>query len=90
VATAAEKLLESMRRTKSGWGQDDLHTLYLGFGFWCREGRKHRVYIHSEFPELRATVARQDELPIGYVQMAIRLTDRLEELRRKAKEEGGP
>lgn len=53
------------------------------------EGKLNILDIHLEFPELRATVARQDELPIGYVQKAIRLTDQLEELRRKAKEEGG-
>lgn len=87
MSTAAEKLLERMRQTKQGWGPDDLHTLYLGFGFWCREGAKHRVYIHTEYPELRATVSRQRSLPIGYVQHAISLVERLAELRAKKKGE---
>ncbi len=50
MPSAAEKLLARMRQTKEGWGQDDLHTLYLGFGFNFREGAKHRVYIHSRYP----------------------------------------
>src|SRR3972149_4198119 len=29
----------------------------MTFGFWCREGPKHRICIHTEYPELRATVA---------------------------------
>jgi len=41
------------------------------------------MYIHSEFPELRATVTRHRSLPIGYIQFAIKLIDRL----RKLKEE---
>lgn len=68
-----------MRRTKHGWGCDDLHSLYIGYGFGCREGEKHRVYIHREYPELRATVARHSDLPAGYVQYAISLIDRLSE-----------
>lgn len=89
MPSAAEKLREAMRQTKHGWGQNDLHTLYLGFGFWCREGQKHRIYIHMEFPELRATVARQNNLPAGYVQVALKRIERLEELRREAKKTGG-
>ena len=86
MASAAEKLLDRMRQSKNGWGPDDLHTLYIGFGFWYREGEKHRVYIHKEFSELRATVARHTPLPIGYVQTAIKLVDQAEE---RAKEAGG-
>jgi hypothetical protein len=85
VTTAAERLLEDMRRSKQGWGPDDLHTLYLGFGFWCREGAKHRVYIHGEYPQLRATVARHSPLPIGYVQRALSLIDQAAQL--KSREE---
>ena len=85
MSSTAEKLLEAMRQSKHGWGADDLHTLYVGFGFGCREGGKHRVYIHMEFPELRATVARQKSLPPGYAQRALKLVDQAEQLK-KAKE----
>lgn len=36
--------------------------------------------MHTEYPELRATVARHDPLPIGYVQRAIELIKKLKEL----------
>jgi hypothetical protein len=84
----AESLLERMRRTKHGWGCDDLHTLYLGYGFTCREGAKHRVYIHIEHPDLRATVARHSDLPPGYVQHAISLINRLAALKAENKGKG--
>jgi len=80
-----------MRQSKQGWGQDDLHTLYCGFGFVCREGAKHRVYIHSKYRDIRDTVSRQGRLPIGYITDAIKKVD--EVLRREAdnsqKPEGG-
>lgn len=80
----AEKLLEKMRNSKVGWSADDLHTLYVGFGFEFREGGKHMIYIHPEFPELRSTVARHSTLAVGYIQHAISLIDKL----KKIKEEG--
>lgn len=80
-----DKLLERMRNSKTGWSADDLHALYVGFGFDFREGGKHIIYIHPEFPELRATVARHKSIAVGYIQHAISLLDKL----KKLKEEGG-
>lgn len=77
----ADKLFERMRNSKSGWRADDLHTLYIGFGFEFRHGGKHTIYIHHEFPELRATVARHRSLAIGYIQHAISLIERLKRLK---------
>lgn len=79
-----EKLLEKMRNSKAGWSADDLHTLYIGFGFDFREGGKHIIYIHPEYPELRATVARHSTLAIGYIQHAINLIDKLKKLKGEA------
>lgn len=76
-----DKLLERMRRSKAGWKFNDLDNLYTKFGFEKHEGSKHTMYIHPEFPELRATVARHKSLPAGYIQFAIKLIDRLRELR---------
>lgn len=73
----AEKILEKMRNSKAGWTFNDLHTLYMGFGFECREGGKHVIYFHPDYPELRATVARHGSLPVGYIQHAIKLIDNL-------------
>lgn len=78
----AEKLLAQMRQAKAGWTADDLETVYLGYGFKVREGGKHKLYVHSKFPELRATVTRHRSLPIGYIQTAIKLIERLVELER--------
>lgn len=75
-----EKLLARMRATKSGWGPDDLETLYLSFGFHYREGGSHRIYFHPRHPELYATVARHRKLAKGYVDYAVKLIDRLKRM----------
>lgn len=77
----ADKLLEKMRNSKAGWNADDLHSLYVGFGFEFRQGGKHTIYIHPEFQELRATVARHSTLAIGYIQYAINLIEKLKKLK---------
>lgn len=70
-------LLERMRRSKAGWRLRDLDELYRGFGFEAIEGGKHRLYIHPDFADLRATVTRGSVIPIGYVAAAVRNVDRL-------------
>lgn len=83
--SSTDKLLERMRRSKVGWTCDDLEKLYLGLGFEYREGSRHRLYIHCKYPELRATVKRSRSLPIGYIQTALNLADRLKELEKSEK-----
>lgn len=56
-------------------------------GFKKREGNKHTVYSHPDFPQLRATVARHRSLPKGYVTTALKLIARLEQLEKGAHEE---
>ena len=70
-----EKLLASMRRSKAGWGWNDLDRLYTSFGFSKREGGKHTIYVFPQNPNLRAVVARHRSLPVGYVSTALRLID---------------
>ena len=77
---SVERLLQRMRRSKAGWSCVDLDRLYRGLGFEMREGGKHRVYIHPKFPELRATVTRSRSLAKGYIDHALDLADRLEEM----------
>lgn len=79
-----DKLLERMRRSKTGWRFADLERLYLGFGFEKYEGGKHAMYIHPHFPKLRATVTRHRSLPMGYVHFAMRLIDELKQLEEEA------
>lgn len=76
----AEKLLSRMRASKSGWGEKDLESLYVGFGFQYQEGGKHRLYSHPKYPELYATVGRHKSLAKGYISTAVKLIDRLKEL----------
>ena len=76
----AEKLRADMENNKTGWGQDDLDTLYAGYGFTLRQGGKHRMYYHPYFPQLHETVSRQNDLPPGYAQSALKLIRELEQL----------
>ena len=41
------------------------------------EWAPHRVYIHPEFPDLRATIGRHRSLAKGYATTAVRLIDTL-------------
>jgi hypothetical protein len=77
VADGDVELLEQMRRRRGGWGEDDFDRLYRSFGFReiTRPRAPHRVYVHPEFPDLRATIGRHRSLAKGYATMAVRLID---------------
>jgi hypothetical protein len=77
---AAMKLRADMENNKSGWGQSDLDALYAGYGFVLRQGGKHRFYSHPHFPQLHESVSRQNDLPPGYAQSALKLIRELERL----------
>lgn len=83
--SSAEKLLARMKRTKAGWTHKDLDTLYRGFGFEVEEDGPHSMYIHSTYPQLRASVTRSHTVAIGYVQHALKLIEELKSLEGKAK-----
>lgn len=82
---AHEKLLEKMRVSTAGWGQDDLRRLYEGYGFARREGANHTFYQHPDFPQLTASVGRHNQLANGYAQTAVLLLDSLFQLQEQAK-----
>lgn len=83
-----EKLLERMRRTRFGWGQDDFRHLYRAYGFEVIEGVRHIVVRHPDHPDLNTTVARHEELDPAYARTAVRLIEEL--LRRRGMiSEGG-
>ena len=81
--SAAEKILKKMVASKVGWGAKDFNRLYLGVGFSCKEGGRHTLYTHPEFPHLRATVARHNDLPTGYAQYAVKCIEELRRLKAK-------
>jgi len=41
------------------------------------------VYIHSMYPQLRASVTRSHTLPVGYVQHALKLIEELKSLQKE-------
>jgi hypothetical protein len=82
----AAKLLEQMRNSKSGWRPHDFRTLFEGFGFIMREGKNHTTYVHPDFPQLIYQIPRHNqELAKGYATDAVKLLDKLEQLRKEAK-----
>jgi len=83
MGDAAQKLLERMRATQSGWGQSDFERLLTGFDFKKR-GKKHDIYIHSKFPDLRISVPRHNSLKEWVAEEAVATIDDL--LRRIEKE----
>lgn len=74
---AAQKLLERMRRSASGWGQTDFEHLLSGYGFKWKEGKKHRIYIHSKFQDLLISVPRHNSLKEWVARDAVKLIDEL-------------
>ncbi len=74
----AEKLLDRMRKSKSGWKSQDLIRLYRGFGFDIRKGSRHDVITHPAFPSLRGTLPRGLKDSTPYVSEAIKMIDNME------------
>lgn len=84
TGAAAQKLLERMRNSTSGWGQKDFEQLLPGYGFIWKEGKRHRLYRHPKHPELRISVPRHGSLKDWVARDAIKLIDELEK-----KDDGG-
>jgi hypothetical protein len=75
---AAQKLLERMRNTQSGWGQEDFKHLFIGMGFKSKEGKKHTLYWHPVYKDLKISVPRHNILKPWVARDAIKLFDELE------------
>ncbi len=73
---AAQKLLEKMRNSASGWRPRDFEALLTGYGFICK-GTKHDIYFHPNFPDLRISIPRHNSLKECYARDAVKLIDRL-------------
>lgn len=83
MADGDSALLAAMRRTRSGWGEDDFDRLYRSFGSReiTRPRAPHRVYVHPEYSRLHGTIARHRSLAKGCATTAVRLIDTLLSLR---------
>ena len=75
--SAAQKLLERMRNSPRGWNQTDFEHLFNGFEFQWREGKKHRIYIHTKFKDLSISVPRHNSLKEWVARDSIKLIDEL-------------
>jgi hypothetical protein len=74
---SAFKLLDRMRRNKSGWGEQHLRKLYTGFRFVARDVGDHVHYRHPQHPQLRGQVPRHRTLRDYVVADAISTIDEL-------------
>ncbi len=79
MSTKAAKLLERMRRTKSGWGQIHFDRLLTGFGF-IKGGKKEAIYTHPDHSELRISIPRHNSLKKWVARDAVKLIDELLEI----------
>lgn len=84
------KLLERMRRNRSGWGESHLRKLYEGFGFVARDVGNHVHYRHPDHSELRGQVPRHRSLRDYVVADAVATIDALLRLEAKEDHEQGP
>ena len=90
MTSKAQKLLERMKQSKTGWKRHDLDKLYTGFGFVINHGGSHDIVKHPDFPQLRATLPRHSFLARGYVEFAIKLVDMLLEMQKEKVDEQKP
>jgi predicted RNA binding protein YcfA (HicA-like mRNA interferase family) len=89
MSRKARKILEKMRRTKTGWRPRDFHTLYSGFGFIIKSGGRggHTIYIHSKYRHIRDTIPQHSkELAPGYAKDAVKNIDLLLKLGKEEQE----
>lgn len=80
MKVSALKLLEKARQSPKGWSGDNLHALYIGFGFvWKNKGKRapHRIYAHPDYPILYQTVPHGRKIDVEYIKDAVKLIDRL-------------
>jgi len=83
MARKAERLLDRMRQSRSGWKPHHFQTLYIGFGFTHISATKHDVYIHPEFVDIRDTIPRhKKELSKAYASDAVKNIDLLLKLQK--------
>lgn len=81
MSARAEKLLEQMRNSPTNCSLGDLYTLYKGFGFKLRKGKKHDIMKHPKYGRLRATLPRKHtSIALGYFEHAVKTINELKRL----------
>lgn len=77
MARSAEQLLEKMKRSPHGYGDQDMMTVLVGHGFRYREGNKHTVYQHKTHADLTISVPRHRDLRAWVSRDVVRLIETL-------------
>lgn len=86
---SARKLLERMRRNRSGWGEAHARKLYESFGFIARDVGNHVHYRHPDYLRLRGQVPRHRSLRDYVVADAVATIDELLRLQGEEQREQG-
>lgn len=81
-----DALLARAKRTQANWSIADLRQLYLQNDCEIREGSKHPIAKHREFPHLRATLPNHKDFAKEYVRAAVKLIEDAERLRQQREE----
>ena len=83
MARGAQQLLERMKRSPHGWGEEDMKAVLTGHGFKYRQGGRHTVYQHEKHGELRIAVPRHRDLKPWVARDVIRLIESLADLEKE-------
>ena len=72
-----KELLQRMKASPVGWGEQDIKSVLVGHGFIYREGGKHTVYQHENHPELTISVPRHRDLRAWVARDVVKLIEQL-------------
>lgn len=81
MTSRAGKLLRRLRNSGTNWTRNDIVRLLESYGFQIRRGGKHDVFTHSEFASQRFVLPRHRALKKNYAKDAVKLVDKVIELR---------
>ena len=77
MVRSADNLLERMRQSPAGHGDEDMKTVLVGRGFRFRQGGKHTVYQHEKHHDLTISVPRHRNLKPWVARDVVKLMDTL-------------
>jgi hypothetical protein len=80
---AAQKLLDRMRKSRSGWKRQEIDRLYEGYGFVIEPGGNHDKVSHPDYPQLVTSLPRHGRAHEYVVTQAIKNIDKFIELERE-------
>jgi SPX domain protein involved in polyphosphate accumulation len=80
----ADKLLERMKRSKSGWKRTDIDSVYESYGFVIAGkkggGSNHDKVYHPDYPQLITYLPRHNPVSEAYISELIKKINQLKAL----------